>query len=63
MMKDIRDTGLEYIVKIPYTKTQISRTFTIEGKLYEMAKKYNALRPKDMSSENFFVNFQNGKCT
>lgn len=60
---DIHDTGHFYVIKLPYTKTKIERSFVIEGKLYEIVKKYADLRPKDVPNNRFFVNYQNKKCT
>lgn len=51
-----------YVITLPETKTYVKRSFVVEGKWYELAKKYAALRPEDMPTGRFFVNFQNGKC-
>lgn len=50
-------------ITIPTTKTNISRTFTVEGEYYEIIKKYASLRPENAESSRFFLNYQKGKCT
>ncbi|KAL1493540.1 hypothetical protein ABEB36_009244 [Hypothenemus hampei] len=51
------------IVKIPTTKTYVEKTFTIEGDLAEIVRKYESLRPANATTTRYFVNYQNGKCT
>lgn len=51
------------LVKIPNHKTNIPRVFTVDGKFRNIVAKYEALRPKNASSDRFFLNFQRGKCT
>jgi len=35
-------------IKLPYTKTNCSRSFTIEGEFYYIFKKYIDLRPANV---------------
>lgn len=59
---DIKELGTILVVTIPNTKTKVAKTFTITKHL-NIYKKYRSLRPKNYSNENFFINFQKGKCT
>jgi integrase len=67
-IKDIEDKESLIIVKIPVTKTNISRTFTITNNADEkidyfgIYRKYAQLRPKNATSSRLFLNFRNGKC-
>lgn len=51
----------EFQVKLVDTKTKTDRSFVIPGMFYELSKKYVLLRPPAI--EQFFVNYQKGKCT
>lgn len=62
-IEDIRDLGSAFLVNVPYTKTKISRKFTITGNFYTICKKYIDLRPAYVTSQVFFLNYLNGKCT
>lgn len=61
--KDLQDLGSAFLVTIPNTKTKIARKFTVTDKFYQICKKYLCLRPSSVTSDIFFLNFQNGKCT
>lgn len=50
-------------VAIPHTKTKVPRKFTVTDSFYQIIKKYADLRPPNVPSDSFFLNFQNGKCT
>lgn len=51
-------------VKIPKTKTDKPRSFTLEGEYYKIFKKYEDLRSKvDTERKDFFLQMQNGQCT
>lgn len=39
------------------------RQFGMQGTFRDIVKRYWALRPKDVPSDRFFVNYQLGKCT
>jgi len=62
-INDIQDFGSMLHIKLPYTKTNCSRSFTIEGEFYDIFKKYIDLRPANVQSDRFFLNYKNGKCT
>lgn len=51
------------VIKLNDTKTHISRTFTIEGDFLKTVKAYRALRPSNATSNRFFMNYSNGRCT
>lgn len=55
--------GSAILISIPNTKTKKPRQFTITGEFYNIVKKYWALRPCNVPSDNFFINFQKNKCT
>lgn len=61
--KDVQHQGNLFVVKIPVTKTKVPRTFIIEGELSRLVKNYESLRPSDVTTDRFFLNYQNGKCT
>lgn len=50
-------------VTIPDTKTHVPRSFTLTGEYHKIFQKYLELRPKDMTNDRFFINYQNGKCS
>lgn len=50
-------------VKIPHTKTGKARSFTIKNNLVPFVEEYQNLRPKGVSLDRYFLNYQKGKCT
>lgn len=50
------------LVKIPNTKTKIHRSFTIDGRFFEIVEKYRALRPKNVTTDRFMLGYRKGKC-
>ena len=62
-MDFVRDNGTELYIQIPESKTDIARSFIITNDLYTICKKYISLRPKNVTNNKFFLNFQKGKCT
>ncbi|XP_074103492.1 uncharacterized protein LOC141530340 [Cotesia typhae] len=50
-------------IKVPITKNNQPRSFTIDGKYYDYAKEYMDARPKTCKTDRFFLNYQNGRCT
>lgn len=59
---DLRDTIIS--VRVPKTKTHISRMFVInEEHWITLIKKYMYLRPKSITSLRFFLTYRNGHCT
>lgn len=59
----IQDLGTAILIQVPDTKTKIERKFTITGSFCTIFKKYWALRPVNVTSNNFFLNYQKGRCT
>lgn len=51
------------LVNLPDTKTKRERSFVIRGDYAKIVKKYQDLRPLNMSSDRFFLNYTKGKCT
>lgn len=51
------------LIKIPKTKTNIQRSFTISDDFFNIFEKYRALRPANATTNRFFLNYRNGKCT
>lgn len=45
------------------TKNKDDRTFTVEGQWADVIKIYIKLRPKNVDTQRFFLNYQHGKCT
>ena len=62
-IEDTKDFGSAMLIKLKNTKTKVPRSFTVAGNLYIILKKYCALRPPDMKTGRFFLNYQNGKCS
>ncbi|KAJ8976728.1 hypothetical protein NQ317_004279 [Molorchus minor] len=65
---EIEDVVSSFVVTISNTKTKISRTFVVtrtEGNtnLFDLYRKYAALRPPHTSHGRFFVFYKSGKCT
>lgn len=50
------------VATIPETKTHLPRTFTLEGKYFEVIHAYMRLRPAHVSSNKFFISYRDGKC-
>ena len=65
---DIDDRGSVIVVNIPNTKTYTRRCFTIideadgEVHLMEIFRKYEKLRPKNCTSQRFFLRYCSGRC-
>lgn len=64
---DVEEAGSIIIVRVPDTKTNIDRTFTISSNRFfdsiKIYKKYVNLRPKSCCHRRLFVNFVSGKCS
>ncbi|XP_024889909.1 uncharacterized protein LOC112466187 [Temnothorax curvispinosus] len=56
-VENIEHHGSLLLIRIPDTKTKISRLYTIEGKFAEIVKKYETLRPQYATTNRFFLNF------
>lgn len=59
----IEDLGTTILITVPDTKTKVQRKFTITGPFCTLFKKYWALRPANLENNNFFINYQKGRCT
>lgn len=68
VLEDVEEAASILIIRIPDSKTKISRTFTITGRLGEtdpiaIYKKYVGLRSSNTPHRRLFVNYRAGKCT
>ena len=61
-LDNIQDLGTSLIVKIPNTKTNVPRTFTVIGKYMYFYHKYLALRPANIPHQRLFIKYTNHKC-
>lgn len=65
---DVSDEDSHFVVKIPNTKTKVTREFVItegniEGQNFlDLIRKYIALRPQNVKHDRFFIKYTNGKC-
>ena len=65
---DVSDEDSHFVVKIPNTKTKVTREFVItegniEGQNFlDLIRKYIALRPRNVKHDRFFVKYTNGTC-
>lgn len=62
-MNDIKDHNGLFLVTVPSTSVNTTRSFTIDGDFYRTVQKYMDLRPSNVITNRFFLNYQNGKCT
>lgn len=62
-VENVQKQGDIILVKIMNTKNRIDRKFTVDGNFLNIVERYINLRPKDISTDRFFINFQRGKCT
>ena len=60
---NVKDNDTHLTVTIPKTKIHIIRTFTINNPFRDIVIKFMALRPGTVRHNNFFLNYQNGRCT
>ncbi|XP_044262163.1 multifunctional protein ADE2 isoform X3 [Tribolium madens] len=58
----IEDLNTSLLVHIPDTKTKTERQFEIGGSFYHICKKYMKIRPSNLTTNRFFLNYQRGKC-
>ncbi|CAH0549473.1 unnamed protein product [Brassicogethes aeneus] len=59
----VKPKGDIYLVEIPKTKNCVRRSFTITNEMVDIVGKYAALRPINVKTNRFFLNYQKGKCT
>lgn len=50
-------------VGVNVTKNKVARSFTVTGSLFDVVKRYSDLRPTKVSTNRYFLNYVNGKCT
>ena len=62
-MKHLKFHDIMLQVEVPLSKTETSRSFTIDEKFYDIIKKYINMRPGNVVSDRFFGKYQNGKCS
>ncbi|XP_071573031.1 uncharacterized protein [Temnothorax nylanderi] len=62
-IQDIEDKQSILLIKIPITKNNKPRSFVVTEEFYSVYKKYISLRPKNVQTSRFFLNYQKGKCT
>lgn len=61
-VRDVTEQENLFVVKIPETKNNVIRSFTIENEYAEYVRQYRNLRPSRMSTTRFFIKYQKGKC-
>jgi cyclophilin family peptidyl-prolyl cis-trans isomerase len=62
-VNDIEDKGDMLLVKIPKTKNDKPRSFVVTDNFYHIYKKYAILRPNNVSTTRFFLNYRDGRCS
>lgn len=62
-VNDVKTDTLLQAINLPDTKNKRERTFVVKGDYLKIVKNYQALRPQNVSTNKFFLNYQNGKCT
>ncbi|KAL1516604.1 hypothetical protein ABEB36_000498 [Hypothenemus hampei] len=62
-INDIQELDGVLVVEMPETKTNIPRSFTIDEPFVTYVKMYLALRPPNVPTDRFFLNYQKGRCT
>lgn len=63
LVKHVTKEGKLLLAAICTTKNDQVRQFTINAKLSKIVKKYQALRPAEISTSRFFINCRNNSCT
>lgn len=62
-IQDVERHGNLYLVKIRTIPAGVTRTFTISNDNFRIVQSYINLRPKNVKTNRFFLNYQNQKCT
>lgn len=62
-VNDIEDKLDMLLVRLPITRTDKPRLFVVTDDFYHIYKKYAILRPKNVSTARFFLNYRDGKCS
>lgn len=63
MLDDVQIKDDIYLVGITKTKNSLPRSFTITSEMSKIVQKYIALRPNNIQTNRFFINYQHRKCT
>lgn len=66
IVDNVKDTGEEIVVKVPDTKTNKTKKpkiYIINGEFTNIVREYVKLRPKNSSTNRFFLQYRNGKLT
>ncbi|XP_043481887.1 uncharacterized protein LOC122510983 isoform X1 [Leptopilina heterotoma] len=61
--KDVERQGSLYLIKVRVTKNLNPQSFVIPEQFSSYLEKYINLRPKNVTTDRFFLNYQSGKCT
>lgn len=51
------------LIKVPNTKTNVSKSFVLTDAMFEIFKKYCSLRPKNTKCKNLLIRYYKGECT
>lgn len=62
-LEHLEKQGDLLLVKIPETKTDVSRSFVIGKEHLQIVNKYTALRPSKTKTDRFFLTYRKEKCT
>lgn len=60
---DITESNNTLLISVPKTKNGDQKSFVVMGELRDIIGKYQALRPANLTTKKFLINYQNGKCT
>lgn len=57
------ERGSQFVINFPETKGNGIRSFSVKHEYAEYVRKYKKLRPANVQTDRFFLNYHNGKCT
>lgn len=61
-LSDVENTGTQFIVTVKDTKNYYPRNFIIGPELYDKVNDYIKLRPTNLNTDRFFLQYRNGVC-
>lgn len=61
-VNDVEKHDQILLVKLRKTETKIDRQFIISEEFENLVEKYQSLRPENLDTDRYFINFQHGKC-
>ena len=61
-IRDVENTGTQFIVTVRDTKNYYPRNFIIGTELYDKVNDYIKLRPNNLNTDRFFLQYKNGLC-